>query len=263
MIGAGKHPVTGNPSFYGLGWSIDTDTYGEHWSHNGAFTSGVRTVVDLLPEADLGIVVLTNGFPSGAPEGIVASFYELVFAGELTQDWTSVYDDVFKSGYQQFIDTMAAPFSAAPANSTPALPLASYTGTFSNGYVGEAEVIDEDGAPRDRFGSERREAVSVDPFRSRYIPLRARSGNTSAEAPSALHYRPGPAGYRAADGHDRRHEPVSHETHPLASPTTDLKMPGRVHQIGGLALSSPSSQKTEREIRKASALTQELRPAHG
>ena len=124
MIGAGKHPVTGNPSFYGLGWSIDTDTYGEHWSHNGAFTSGVRTVVDLLPEADLGIVVLTNGFPSGAPEGIVASFYELVFTGELSQDWTSIYDGVFKSGYQQFIDAMAAPFAAAPADPTPALPLA-------------------------------------------------------------------------------------------------------------------------------------------
>ena len=39
------------------------------WGHAGAFSAGARTLVTLYPDAGLGIVVLANGFPTGAPEG--------------------------------------------------------------------------------------------------------------------------------------------------------------------------------------------------
>ena len=42
---------------------------------------GARTLVTLYPDAKLGIVVLTNAFPTGVPEGLADSFFDLVFDG--------------------------------------------------------------------------------------------------------------------------------------------------------------------------------------
>ena len=57
-------------SFYGLGWDISDDAAGRvRWSHSGAFFQGASTQVLMLPSANLGIVVLTNGMPIGVPGG--------------------------------------------------------------------------------------------------------------------------------------------------------------------------------------------------
>ena len=40
-----------------------------------------RTLVHLIPGERLGIVVLSNAFPTGVSEGIAATFFDLVFAG--------------------------------------------------------------------------------------------------------------------------------------------------------------------------------------
>ena len=64
----GVDPKTGDASFYGLGWNVDYREHGVEWSHAGAFSAGARTLVHLIPGEQLGIVVLSNAFPTGVPE---------------------------------------------------------------------------------------------------------------------------------------------------------------------------------------------------
>jgi CubicO group peptidase (beta-lactamase class C family) len=67
----GPNPITGALAFYGLGWNVDYDNEGYTYiSHAGAFSMGARTLVKMLPAEDLGIIVLSNAFPTGVPEGL-------------------------------------------------------------------------------------------------------------------------------------------------------------------------------------------------
>ncbi|HEX5761101.1 MAG TPA: hypothetical protein VF121_18085 [Thermoanaerobaculia bacterium] len=123
------------------GWGIDSSRRGTRWSHAGAFSAGARTVVDLLPAEQLGIVVLCNAFPSGVPEGIAASFFDLVFEGKVSQDWGGKWNELFSNAFGVgVVEAAAAPFAKPPASPSPALPLASYVGTYENAYVGPAVV---------------------------------------------------------------------------------------------------------------------------
>ena len=54
-------------SYYGLGWNVGKDASGAlRLSHSGAFDTGGATAIYLEPDKQLGIVVLTNGHPSGS-----------------------------------------------------------------------------------------------------------------------------------------------------------------------------------------------------
>ncbi len=141
----GTNPVTGAPSFYGLGWSVDYDDQGRvFWNHAGAFSRGARTAVSLLPAEELGIVVLTNAFPTGVPDGIAASFYDLVLQGQLTQDWVAFWNNLFDQLAASF-GAGAAAYAQPPAHVAPALPSSAYVGTYTNDYVGTIEISEQDG----------------------------------------------------------------------------------------------------------------------
>ena len=85
---APKNPAKDRAGLYGLGWNVGYDDKGRvHWSHSGAFDLGAATAVYLLPSEDVGIAVLTNAPPVGAPEALCLSFLDLVREGEVERDW--------------------------------------------------------------------------------------------------------------------------------------------------------------------------------
>ncbi|CAN5915760.1 serine hydrolase [soil metagenome] len=136
-------PQTGVASFYGLGWNVGYRAHGVEWSHAGAFSAGSRTVAHLLPDQGLGIVVLTSAFPTGIPEGLVASFLDMIFEGKPSQDWiahwNAIYDNAFGAAAQK---TAMAPYASPPANPGPPLAFPAYAGSYANEYVGDARVED-------------------------------------------------------------------------------------------------------------------------
>lgn len=145
QIMRGLSPVNGRPGFYALGWGSDTNADGRIvWRHAGAFTVGSRTDVLLIPEANLGIVVLTNGFPTGTPDALNEIFYELVFHGEPSRDWFAFYDAAFQSLRDSFVGDPDR-FKTPPSPPSEALPNAAYVGTYANDYVGEVRVEEGDG----------------------------------------------------------------------------------------------------------------------
>jgi CubicO group peptidase (beta-lactamase class C family) len=137
---------SGVPSFYGLGWAIGYHEHGVEWSHAGAFSAGARTFVRLLPGEQLGIVVLSNAFPTGVPEAIAATFFDLVFAGGATRDWLADWNALYETGFKASMKG-AVGYATPPASAAPALPVSAYLGDYRNDYVGDAKVIDSGGFP--------------------------------------------------------------------------------------------------------------------
>jgi CubicO group peptidase (beta-lactamase class C family) len=140
QISRGMNPIYETPSFYGLGWSIAFDGAGRiYHEHAGAFSVGARTYVSLLPEEDLGVVVLANAFPTGVPEAIAYSFYDLLLEGAITKDWSAIWGQLYAS----ILEALGSDPSAAAspvAGSSPALERAAYAGRYTNDYFGELTI---------------------------------------------------------------------------------------------------------------------------
>lgn len=137
----GFSPFDGLPGFYGLGWNVRYDAQGRlRLGHSGAFAMGAGTNVSLVPAEELGIVILSNGSPTGVPEGIATTFIDRALYGESTQDWLSIYKDVIAQMTQA--QDLTPEHAIEPTQSTPALPDEAYLGTYSNALYGNVEVIE-------------------------------------------------------------------------------------------------------------------------
>ncbi|HKU96891.1 MAG TPA: serine hydrolase [Vineibacter sp.] len=145
LMARGVNPVTGGASFYGLGWNIEFGRHGPTRGHAGAFSVGARTLVTLYPKAGLGILVLSNAFPSGVPEGLSDSFADLVFTGKVEKDWIKPWNDVYDGLFGAAVAAAKAAYGTRPTPAAAALPLAAYIGRYNNAYVGDALVTDRNG----------------------------------------------------------------------------------------------------------------------
>jgi CubicO group peptidase (beta-lactamase class C family) len=129
----------GRASFYGLGYNVEYGADGlVRVSHAGAFFSGVRTDVTLLPGEKLGIVVLANAFPTGAPEVITNAFLDTLHLGAPREDYLALYEPIFAA-------MLVTPDYPVPADPVAALPAAAYAGLYTNDYYGDAEVSEDEG----------------------------------------------------------------------------------------------------------------------
>ena len=140
------NPNQGRLGSYGLGWNVIVERGGRvFWKHSGEFALGMRTEVAMLPLEKLGIVVLSNAAPSGLPEGITESFFDLALDGKLQRDWIEfanrMSDEDVKREFAHERD-----YSSLPAQQTPHLKLVAYTGKYANDFFGTIEVAEIRGA---------------------------------------------------------------------------------------------------------------------
>ena len=146
LMERGSNPVTGGASFYGRGWNVEFGRYGLQWGHAGAFSNGARTLVSTLPERGIGIVVLSNAFPTGLPEGLADSLFDLVFKGKVEKDWIGAWDKAYAGLFGPAIEAAKARFANPPTEPRPALANAAYLGRYANDYIGNAVISEENGA---------------------------------------------------------------------------------------------------------------------
>lgn len=142
----GSSAAWGTPSFYGLGWNVGYDDSGRlRLSHSGAFALGAGTNVNMVPSEQLGIVVLTNGFPTGVAEALTATFLDLATEGKTRVDWLKLYKGVFAQLIAAF-QSGGEKYAKPPALPSPALKNDAYLGTYTNDYFGDISIIEKDGA---------------------------------------------------------------------------------------------------------------------
>ncbi|WP_428032879.1 serine hydrolase [Ancylobacter sp.] len=130
--------IAGRSGFYGFGFNVSVNADGRPaMSHSGAFTTGAATNVQMVPSADIGIIVLTNAGPVGAAEAIAGHFLDIVLFGEVTRDWYAVMHPLLMQYYNPEGDLVG---QTAPAAPKPARPLADYVGTYESAYFGPATI---------------------------------------------------------------------------------------------------------------------------
>jgi len=138
-------PASGRLSSYGLGWLVSVERGGRvFYKHSGEFALGVRSEVAILPSEELAIAVLSNAAPSGIPEGITESFFDLVLDGKLERDWMAFASQ--KIDEQEAAERgKLADYSHPPTKPNPPLALATYTGKYANQFFGEIEIAENGG----------------------------------------------------------------------------------------------------------------------
>jgi CubicO group peptidase (beta-lactamase class C family) len=139
-VPADPNGITG---FYGLGWDVKTMPRGPlRLSHSGAFNLGAATNVALVPEAQLGIVVLSNAFPVGVVEALANSFIDLALYGSLTVDWLREYQQAFAALLEETTAAVSRyDYAKPPADPMPALSNDTYIGQYANDLYGAVEVV--------------------------------------------------------------------------------------------------------------------------
>ena len=141
----GFNPFTDMPSFYGLGWNVSYDQQGRlRLNHSGAFDLGVATYVNLIPAEQLGIVVLSNGYPMGIPEALGTIFSDVALYGNPTQDWFPLYKQRF-SDPATTGTVLGFDYAKPPASPTPALKNGAYLGKYANDFFGDIAIVEKDG----------------------------------------------------------------------------------------------------------------------
>ena len=128
---------------YGLGFNVGTDGGGrQRWSHSGAFALGAGTAFTMIPAERLGVVVLTNGEPTGVAESMTEILLDLILEGEPTRDWMGLYGPMFQ---QMLHPEVEVDYSVVPDGAAPARELSEYVGTYDNDFYGPVEITLADG----------------------------------------------------------------------------------------------------------------------
>lgn len=128
------------PNFlgYGEGWML-SDYRGRRlvW-HTGGWP-GMVSRLTMLPEAKLGVVVLTNAEVGQAFNAITYSALD-AFLDVPRTDWVAAYGAAFDKAHGDADADWQAHLAARDATSKPSLPLARYAGTYRDPWYGDVVV---------------------------------------------------------------------------------------------------------------------------
>ena len=98
----------------------------------------------LVPEENLGVVVLTNAEEGGAFDSILYHVLDHYFHLPAT-DWIAAFKAVKDKDEKDVAETMKKAASARDANSKPSLPLEKYAGVYNDAWYGPITIRMENG----------------------------------------------------------------------------------------------------------------------
>ena len=123
---------------YALGWTL-RDFHGRKLVGHTGGVGGFVSRVALVPEENLGVVVLTNAEESGAFSSIVYRVLDHYLHIPPT-DWTALFKSLRDTQEKDAGETMKKAEAARDANSKPSLPLEKYAGTYNDAWYGPITI---------------------------------------------------------------------------------------------------------------------------
>lgn len=157
---------------YGMGWFL-SDYRGKKLVEHGGAIDGMRGEVAMIPEENVGVVVLTNLNGTILPHLLAYRIFD-AYLGADPEDWSG---EVLK----KFSVLMAAAKKAQEKaeaervkGTTPSLPLEKYVGLYRNEMYGDARITLSDGVLTVEFGPAfkgRMEHWNYDTFRATWDNL--------------------------------------------------------------------------------------------
>jgi CubicO group peptidase (beta-lactamase class C family) len=139
IIRPGRHPFNRSHfSLYGLGWDIQDYEGRRIVSHTGG-TDGFVTSVTLLPEENLGIVVLTNtdmnGFYQAMKWEIIDAYLGLPY-----RDYSQAYLNRYLPGMRSEWEAIASLQDSVKMNIEPSVKLKEFEGRYRHEVYGYADL---------------------------------------------------------------------------------------------------------------------------
>jgi CubicO group peptidase (beta-lactamase class C family) len=130
---------------YGMGWVVQ-DYRGEKLLRHSGWIDGFRSEVALLPGKGFGLVVLTNrGGDNNISDALRNHIVDRVLGAE-PRDWSAQYLGQARDARRAQDEAKRQMYAARAAGTRPALPLAAYTGTYTDSLYGTAVVSQKNGA---------------------------------------------------------------------------------------------------------------------
>lgn len=124
-------------SAYGLGWRM-ADMHGVKLVHHTGTLSGYQAYVALVPELQLGIVILNNGSDSGARSTLMRSLLKQYLAPDAQQDWVV---DTLQRREQWRAEQASKPAPALPQGSGQVLLTPDrYSGVYRDSWFGDIRI---------------------------------------------------------------------------------------------------------------------------
>ncbi len=143
------------PNFigYGQGWML-SDYRGRKlvW-HTGGWP-GMVSRLTLVPDRNLGVVVLTNAELGGAFNAITLRVLDAYLDAPKT-DWNAAYGAALAKSRQNADDSWEKHLAARAKRSTPSLPPAGYVGVWRDPWYGDVTIEQRDGRLRMAFSRTR------------------------------------------------------------------------------------------------------------
>ncbi len=124
-----------NFSAYGLGWGLTEYRGYKTVSHTGGLMGFVSRVT-LVPDLNLGVVVLTNQQSGGAFQSLTYRILDHYMNAPAT-DWVAAFKKSEEMGLARAAEVEKRQASARAANSKPSLPLAKYAGRYTDAWYGD------------------------------------------------------------------------------------------------------------------------------
>ena len=145
-IGDPPTPLAGlKPNFsdYALGWAL-RDYHGRKLIGHTGGVGGFVSRVMLVPEENLGVVILTNAEEDGAFDAILYHVLDHYFHLP-PNDWVAAYKAVKDQEEKDAAETMKHAAAVRDANSKPSLPLEKYAGVYNDAWYGPITIKHERG----------------------------------------------------------------------------------------------------------------------
>jgi CubicO group peptidase (beta-lactamase class C family) len=140
-IGTGESPLAplrAKFAAYALGWGI-RDYHGRKLVGHSGGVEGFVSRVMLVPEENLGVVILTNAEEGGAFDSILFHILDHYFSLPTT-DWIPAFKAAREEQEKMANQVMIDQSNSRPPVAKPSLPLNEYAGMYSDPWYGSATV---------------------------------------------------------------------------------------------------------------------------
>src|SRR5690554_147079 len=137
---SGQADAMAAQSTYGFGWNI-TDHKGKRVITHGGATDGFNTSMYLMPELELGIIVVGNTF-NGLGNAVAYQVMD-AFLGDSEVDYNERYLKRYKASYERASAAREKIHEERVKKTKPSLDLDAYTGVYLSEGYGKVEVKKE------------------------------------------------------------------------------------------------------------------------
>ena len=140
----GEGPYNSHYNAYGLGWDLEDKNGYSIVSHTGGMP-GMLSQTVLIPEMNVGIVVLTNTSPGGLAFVTVMNEITDAFLESEDFDWMQRIQNYLSYSDETGSEVVDKVWETCENANTEDLDLDNFTGTYSDDWFGEVTIENRDG----------------------------------------------------------------------------------------------------------------------